>query len=140
MSFCGGGKRCSLRCEQRGEEGSFAQGPCTANSRRTAVRLGGTWPSSCDINAVPVARTPLRCLGARIDSTLSPKEGKWHQPRRRRLQLRSVLQRRRLQRSVLLRRRPLRSVLLRRRPLRSVLLRRRPQRSVLQRRRPQRSV
>jgi len=74
----------------------------------------------------------------------------WHQPRRRRLQpkrlqQRSVLQRRRPLRSVLLRRRPLprrsrRSVLLRRRPLRSVLLRRRPPRSVLLRRRPPRSV
>jgi len=76
---------------------------------------------------------------------LSPKEGMWHQPRRRRLQpkrlqRRSVLLRRRPRRSVLLRRRPLRSVLLRRRPLRSVLLRRRPLRSVLLRRRPPRSV
>jgi len=33
-------------------------GPCTAISRRTAVRLGGTWPSSWDINAVTVLRTP----------------------------------------------------------------------------------
>ena len=61
---------------------------------------------------------------SQIDSTLSPKEGKWHQPRRRRLQPK------RLQR-----RRPRRSVLQRRRPRRSVQQRRRPRRSVLQRRR-----
>ena len=68
---------------------------------------------------------------SQIDSTLSPKEGKWHQPRRRRLQPKR-LQRRRPRRSVLLQRRgPLR-----RRPRRSVLLRRRPRRSVLLRRRP----
>jgi len=89
--------------------------------------------------------TTLVYSRSQIDSTLSPKEGKWHQPRRRRLQPKR-LQRRRPRRSVLLqrrgplRRRPRRSVLLRRRPRRSVLLRRRPRRSVLLRRRPRRSV
>ena len=71
---------------------------------------------------------------SQIDSTLSPKEGKWHQPRRRRLQPKR-LQRRRPRRSVLQRRRPRRSVQQRRRPRRSVQQRRRPRRSVLQRRR-----
>ena len=53
---------------------------------------------------------------SQIDSTLSPKEGKWHQQRRR--PRRSVQQRRRPRRSVQQRRRPRRSVqLLRRLPL-----------------------
>ena len=60
---------------------------------------------------------------SQIDSTLSPKEGKWHQQRRR--PRRSVLQRRRPRRSVQQRRRPRRSVQQRRRPRRSVLLLRR---------------
>jgi hypothetical protein len=45
------------------------------------------------INAVPNRESTVVPRGP-IDSTLSPKEGKWHQLRRRRLQPRRLLQRR----------------------------------------------
>jgi len=56
--------------------------------RSVAVSCEAGWHMSeyTFVNAVPISERHGGELGGpKSDSTLSPKEGKWHQPRRRRL-------------------------------------------------------
>jgi hypothetical protein len=72
---------CCLQCDC---STLFRKGPCTADSHCTAAKLGGHGRVHVCQGGTKFEFTTVVFSRSQIDSLMSPKEGKWHQLRRKR--------------------------------------------------------